>query len=837
MNPINEEISSIVNRKLVTCAPDDTIAHCAAAMQENRVSSILVEENGVPVGIWTERDSLRLDVSNLAIFDRPVRDFMNSPVKTIREDISIGAAAVRFKEERVRHLLVINRNDHPSGIITQTDVILKHGEEYYLTVKTVGQTITVAAPIAHDTLKFGDALKIIQNAPQAAVCVLFSDNTYGIVTEKDVTRFLSQRSFPETIGEAASRPLKTIAADANLLEARNMLVKTGFRHLGVEDSAGKIIGLISFSGILSSLQFEYVRRINSILEERSQALRASQNSLHLAHKIIEASLDGIIIVNSQGKIDYVNPTFTHVTGYSADEAVGQTPALLKSGRHEPDYYQEMWRKLVSDGYWQGEIWNRRKNGEVYPEWLTITAIRNDAGDIYQYAGIFCDISERKSQEYQIRRLAYFDELTKLPNRRLFSDRLNMAVARSKRHDERLAIMFVDLDHFKKINDTLGHNTGDTILVEAAERLKHCTREEDTVARMGGDEFILLFPDIESVEEVTKVAQRIVEAFSNPFVVGTEKMFVTASIGISVFPDDGEDAETIIKNADAAMYRSKDGGRSTFNLFNASFTEQSIRQLKIETALRDAIKHNEFELYFQPQAASKDGNIVAAEALLRWHNTEIGEIGPAEFIPMAEEIGIISKIGRWVLETACKQIKDWLDKGYPPIIVAVNIAPEQIKDKSFPPFVDGLLEKYQINGKCLEIEITEGSFIDQPDAVKSNLFALKNIGVHIAIDDFGTGYSNLGYLRNLPIDHLKIDQSFIRGMFVEEGNQQLISTMISMSENLGMQSIAEGVEYENQADFLSEGGCSIIQGYLLSKPEPADVFERHFKKSMLKRSAE
>ncbi|WP_419796882.1 MAG: EAL domain-containing protein [Terasakiella sp.] len=831
MNPINEEISSIVNRTLLTCKPDDTIAKCAAAMQEAGVSSILVEEKGVPIGIWTERDSLRLDVSNLAVFDRPVRDLMNAPVKSIREEISIGAAAVRFKEEKVRHLLVLSKDNTPCGIITQTDVILKHGEEYYLTVKTVEQTITVAAPIAPEHISFSEALKIIQNAPQAAVCVLFNDNSYGIVTEKDVTRFLSQRSFPETIGEAASRPLKTISKDANLLEARNMLVKTGFRHLGVADDHDNIIGLISFSGILSSLQFEYVRRINSILEERSQALRASQNSLHLAHKIIEASLDGIIIVNSQGKIDYVNPTFTHVTGYSSDEAVGQTPALLKSGRHEENYYTEMWQQLQIDGYWQGEIWNRRKNGEVYPEWLTITAIRNDAGDIYQYAGIFCDISERKNQENQIRRLAYFDELTKLPNRRLFSDRLNMAVARSKRHHERLAIMFVDLDHFKKINDTLGHNTGDALLVEAAERLKHCTRDEDTVARMGGDEFILLFPDIESVDEVTKVAQRIVEAFSDPFIVDQQNLFVTASLGISVFPDDGEDTETIIKNADVAMYRSKDAGRSTFNLFNASFTDQSLRQLEIETALRGAIAHDEFELYFQPQAAAGDGTIVAAEALLRWHNEKIGEIGPAEFIPIAEEIGIISKIGEWVLTKACCQIREWQDKGYPALTVAVNIAPEQIKDNTFPLFVENILEQFELSGRCLEIEITEGSFIDDPEQVKTNLFALKEIGVRIAIDDFGTGYSNLGYLRNLPIDHLKIDQSFIRGMFQEEGNRQLISTMIAMSENLGMHSIAEGVEDQVQADFLSQGGCSLLQGYLLSRPEPAATFERHLKNGL------
>lgn len=827
MNPVNKTIKSIVNRNLLSCSPNDSISDCAHAMQMQGCSSILVMENDVPIGIWTERDALRLDISSQAVFDRPVRDLMHSPVKNIREDVSIGAAAVRFKEEKVRHLLVIDDTEHPIGIITQTDVIIKHGEEYYLTLKNVSDAITVKTPTVNEDMLFRDALIHIEKAPQAAVCVAFKDGTYGIVTEKDITGLVAEKRFPKLVSQAASTPLITIAHTANLLEARNMLVQYGFRHLGVHDEKGKIVGLISYSSILSSLQFEYVRRINTILEERGQALKKSQNNLHLAHRIIEASLDGVIIVNSKGLIEYVNPTFTLVTGYSSEEAIGQSPGLLKSGHHDKQYYQDMWAQLEKDGYWQGEIWNRRKNGEIYPEWLTITAIKDDEGKIKQHAGIFCDISERKNQETEIRRLAYFDDLTQLPNRRLFSDRLSMAVARAKRHSERLAVMFVDLDHFKKINDTLGHNTGDKILVEAAQRLTQCTRDEDTVARLGGDEFILIFPEIASVEEVTIVAERIVQSFSKHFEIKDKKLFVTASIGISIFPEDGEDAETLIKNADAAMYHSKDDGRSTFNLFNPSFTEEGLRDLMIEGALRNAIENDEFELHFQPQAAAQDGSLIAAEALLRWKNDEVGPIGPAQFIPIAEEIGMISKIGEWVLEQACAQMKKWQQKGYPAIMIAINIAPEQITNQAFPTLVEKTLLKYDLNGACLEIEITEGSFIHDPEQVSRNLFALKNIGVRIAIDDFGTGYSNLAYLRKLPIDHLKIDQSFIREMFDDPGNQALVTTIINMSQSLGMQSIAEGVETRPQANFLSKGGCSILQGYLLSKPEPALTFERHF----------
>jgi diguanylate cyclase (GGDEF)-like protein/PAS domain S-box-containing protein len=832
MNQINENISSIINRNLVICSPEDTISNCAHIMQKNGCSSILVMENNVPIGIWTERDSLRLDISSLAIFDHPVRDFMRFPVKSILEDISIGAAAVRFKEEKVRHLLVVNANDKPVGIITQTDVIIKHGEEYYLTLKNVNDAISSTPTIINEDTSFADALTHIEKSTESAILVAFHDGSFGIVTEKDITRRVAERHFPNVIGEVASRPLITIDESANLLEARNRLIEATVRHLGVKNANNELVGLISYSSILSSLQFEYVRHINTILEERGRALKKTQNNLHLAHKIIEASLDGIIIVNSKGLIEYVNPTFSLITGYSAEEAVGKPPRLLKSGRHDRIYYQDMWQNVQNDGYWQGEIWNRRKNGEVYPEWLTITAIKDDLGNIMQYAGIFCDISERKSQETEIRRLAYFDELTQLPNRRLFSDRLNMALARAKRHKERLAVMFVDLDHFKKINDTLGHTTGDNILIEAALRLSHCTRSEDTVARLGGDEFILLFPEIESIEEVTKVAERIIHSFSQHFDHNENKLFVTTSLGISIFPEDGEDAETLIKNADVAMYRSKDEGRSRYNLFNSSFNQEGMQELLIEAALRNAVQNNEFELYYQPQATAKDGTLIAAEALLRWKNKEFGDIGPANFIPIAEEIGLISKIGEWVLKQACAQIKEWLEKGYAPILIAINIAPEQITDQRFPQLVQDTLNQYGLDGSSLEIEITEGSFIQHPDEVSANLFALKKLGIRIAIDDFGTGYSNLSYLRKLPIDHLKIDQSFIRELFDNLSNQSLISTIINMSQNLGLKSIAEGVETQSQADFLSAGGCSILQGYLYSKPEPAALFERHFKQAKL-----
>ncbi|MCW9044967.1 MAG: EAL domain-containing protein, partial [Alphaproteobacteria bacterium] len=554
-----------------------------------------------------------------------------------------------------------------------------------------------------------------------------------------------------------------------------------------------------------------------------------QSNLRLAHKIIEYSLDGIILLNADGIIEYVNPTFTNVTGYSADEAIGKTPNLLKSGRHDQEYYTQMWQTLSETGYWQGEIWNRRKNGSIYPEWLTITAIRDDEGQIQQYAGIFADISDRKEKEKAIRKMAFFDDLTGLPNRRLFRDRLMVALARAKRHNEYLAIMFLDLDHFKKINDTLGHVVGDTLLVEASQRIKECLREEDTVARLGGDEFILLFPDIENIDEVIKIAERVNHSFNQPYTIDGHELYVTSSIGISISPDDGNDADTLIKNADAAMYRSKDEGRNKFNLFSPIFTAHGKRHLQVENALRQALKNDELTMVFQPKVKAWNGEITGVEALARWENKELGFISPVEFIPLAENIGLISKIGVWALRSACKIMKEWREAGHPLISVAVNISAIQAVESTFPQSVAAILSEFEIPAKYLEIEITESTFLKDFDIVRNNLEALKGLGASISMDDFGTGFSSLSYLNRIPLDYLKIDRSFVSKMFMEEESLELVATIISMAKNLGLKTIAEGVETQEQADLLNDKGCHLLQGYLYSKPISAkEIAKKYWK---------
>ena len=826
---VGRPISEIVNTNLLFCTPEETISDAARSMQESGCSSIIVMEQGIPVGIWTERDSLSVDCVNISALDRPIRQFMRSPVKTINHKVSIGASAVRFKEEGVRHLLVVDDDSDTLGIITQTDVILRHGIEYYLGIKTVGAALTNALPLIDEKSPLAETITVIRRAPQSAVCVAFADGQYGIITDKDVTRLIANKQMPETAGDFATKPLVSISAQASLLEARNSLAEYGFRHIGVIDSKGLLIGLLSYSGILTSLQYEYFKQIDSVLSERELALKHFQSNLRLAHKIIEHSLDGVMLVNAAGIIEYVNPTFSKVTGFSAEEALGCKPSILKSGRHSGEFYAQMWDSLKETGHWQGEIWNRRKNGEVYPEWLTITAIRDDNENVQQYAGIFCDITEQKERDSAIRKMAFYDDLTGLPNRRLFRDRLKVALARARRHKEPLAVMFLDLDQFKKINDTLGHLVGDTMLIESAERIRECLREEDTVARLGGDEFVMLFHDVDNVDEIVHVAERMKNAFNKPFTIDGQQFYVTCSMGISLFPEDGEDADTLLKNADAAMYRSKEEGRNTYNLFSPVFTANGIRHLEMENALRQALHNGELRLALQPKISAKTGELLSLEALARWESPTLGSVSPVEFIPLAENVGLIGDLGVWAMNSACEILADWRKQGHPEVSIAVNVSPLQMSETSFPQAVAAVLKRHDVPARLLEIELTESSFLKEFDKVRSNLDELKALGTTLSIDDFGTGFSSLSYLTSLPLDYLKIDRSFVGKIFEENQSKELVSTILAMAKNLGLGAIAEGVETDEQATFLRDTGCNFLQGFLYSEAvSPEEIVKKYWR---------
>ncbi|CAA7612547.1 conserved hypothetical protein [Magnetospirillum sp. LM-5] len=828
-------LDRIANREILSCMPETPIVEAARQMASLRCSSIVIVENGLPVGIWTERDALAIDFTNPASVRRPISTVMSKPIKTIHASTSVGDAGVRFQMEGVRHFVVIDDAGHPVGVVTQSDVILRHGVEHFLVLRNVASAIKRPMVMIGDQAPLTEAVAEMRAGQvDAAVVMGERGEAPGIITERDVVRIIaSGGEVPARVGLIASRPLISMNKNDSLLAARNMLEERHIRHLAVTDDDGTLIGLLSFSDILATLQYEYVQRLDEALRERDEALLKSRKDLHLARKVIEASLDGIIICSPQGLIEFVNPSFTLLTGYAYDEVIGKNPSLLKSGRHDETFYRAMWDTLAAEGVWQGEVWNRRKTGEIYPEWLTINVIRDEDGRITQYAAVFSDITERKRTEERIKNLAYFDVLTGLPNRRLFTDRLQIAIANAHRHDHQLAIMFLDLDLFKRINDSLGHGIGDRVLVETANRLSHCVREGDTVARLGGDEFVVLLPEIDHIEDAAKLAERIIAHVKMPFQVTDHELYVTTSIGIAVYPDDGTTAETLIKNADTAMYRAKDLGRNAFQLYTPAMNARSFERLAMESALRHALTRNEFTLVYQGKVNLVNGQMSGVEALARWRHPEMGMVSPVEFIPLAENMGLISEIGAWALKAACHQCKSWHELGLPKVRIAVNVSTLQFREGDIPSLVTEALAESGLEPHYLELEITESVLMARVDDVSQVLRDLRAMGVHVSIDDFGTGYSSLSYLKKIPIDALKIDRSFVAD--IEDGTgdgAEIVSTIIDLAHNLKLRAIAEGVETAEQADFLRSKGCDEIQGYLVSRPVSGEDLISLFDRDLL-----
>jgi diguanylate cyclase (GGDEF)-like protein/PAS domain S-box-containing protein len=824
-------VERIVRKPILSCPPDTPVVEAARRMANARFSSIVVVADGRPVGIWTERDALRVDFTNPAWREQPVREVMSHPVKTIDGKATIGDAGLRFQLEKVRHFVVVDAAGRPQGMVSQSDVILLHGVEHYLVLRNVAAAVAKTLLRVPATASLAEAMARLNEAQVDAALIGDEDGGQpGILTERDVVRLIAAGQVEMTAGAAASRPLVCIGEDDSLLAARQLLEEHHIRHIGVRASDGEVLGLLSFSDILATLQYEYVQRLTEAIRERDEALERSRKDLQLAHKVIDSSLDGIMVTNAKGDIEFVNPAFTLLTGYTHDEVAGRNPRFLQSGRHDRAYYEKMWSTLERAGTWQGEIWNRRKNGEVYPEWLSINVIYGEDGKVSQYAAIFTDITERKKTEERIKNLAYFDVLTGMPNRRLFTDRLQVAIANAHRAGHPLGIMILDLDLFKRINDTLGHGLGDAVLCETANRLSRCLREGDTVSRLGGDEFVVLLPRFEEVEDVAKLAERVIGIVRQPVVLDGHELYVTASIGIAVYPDDGSSVEALIKNADTAMYRAKDIGRNCYQLYTPAMNARSVERLAMESSLRHALERGEFRLVYQVKMDLASGALTGVEALVRWIHPEMGVVSPADFIPLAENMGLISDIGAWVLETACRQCQSWQDLGLPPVCIAVNVSALQFRETDVPAVVRRALEATGLDPRRLELELTESVLMQRVDEVAEVLHELRAMGVRISIDDFGTGYSSLSYLKRMPIDALKIDRSFVADIAEDGDGAQIVSTIISLAHNLRLKAIAEGVETQAQADFLRAKGCDELQGYLISRPVSAEdlvsLFDRH-----------
>ncbi|OAI14457.1 MULTISPECIES: putative bifunctional diguanylate cyclase/phosphodiesterase [Methylomonas] len=592
----------------------------------------------------------------------------------------------------------------------------------------------------------------------------------------------------------------------------------------IRGKGGRVIGsfaLSSFEHRLPSPFHHKLLEIGAFIVGIVLEQRRANEQLHLAGKVFEYSTEGIMITDAGNRIVSVNRAFTRITGYALDQVKGKNPSLLSAGRHGPAFYQKMWQSLAANGYWQGEIWNKARDGRVYPEWLSITAINGGDGKLGHYLGIFSDLSDKKRSDEIIWRQANYDALTGLPNRNRFYDRLEQAIKAALHNGGRLALLLIDLDHFKEVNDTVGHAYGDALLKAAGERLQACAGQNSVLARLGGDEFTLILPDIADNACVEQTAQTFLDTLAAPFVLDGAASYLSASIGIALFPDDAVGIDALLKYADQAMYAAKNQGRNAWRYFTPALQIAAEHRSRTSSDLREALVRDQFHLVYQPIVELATGRIRKAEALIRWQHPQRGFISPAEFIPLAEETRLIREIGGWVFERAVEQVAAWQAAYGADFQISVNKSPLQFKgDEDWVGYLVGL----GLSGHSIVVEITEGLLLDADEQVSNKLLAFRDAGIQVAIDDFGTGYSSLSYLKKFDIDYLKIDQSFVRNLAPDSSDLVLCEAIVTMAHRLGMQVIAEGVETREQRDLLSAAGCDFAQGYWFAKPLSVADFE-------------
>ncbi|KDE40996.1 diguanylate cyclase/phosphodiesterase (GGDEF & EAL domains) with PAS/PAC sensor(s) [Nitrincola lacisaponensis] len=827
------KVMDICRQDVVTCQQHETVASAIRLMADYNIGSVIVCNDQHPVGILTRRDAMRV-VPGPQGEPLQVKQAMSAPLITITPDASIDELGIELMSGRIRHAVVVDQQGRLIGVVSESDIVNSHGLEHDLFMRSVYDVCS------HNPLRFPEdcslrlAVERIRAAGHTAAMIEGLNGELKIITETDIIRLLA--SVPESLDKPlydfSFKKLISVPGTISLFNARRHFRKHGFRHLGVLNDAQEVIGLASYSDILRNVELDYIFRLRELLNDRSYRLNETRNHLRIIEKVIDSSMEGIVICNAEGNIQSVNPAFTQITGYQDWEVIGSNPNILSSGRHDKAFYDKMWDQLRRKGRWQGEIWNRNKSGRVYPEWLSITAIESEQGEVIQYAAIFHDLTEIKRSEARINKMSYFDEVTHLANRRLFIDRLHNALAYAADHDDIVALVNLDLDWFKTINDRFGQTEGDLVLREIARRLEEALGDADTAARPGGDEFSIIMTGLGSTDQLPAFLDRLTKVISAPVLVKDTEVRLTASIGIALFPVDAHEAEGLLRCADAAMHEAKKLGRNSYHFFSSELDQQTRSRFQLTSLLQGALEKQEFQLFYQPKVCLKTGQVTGVEALLRWFSSELGEVSPSDFIPLAEDMGLIDTIGDWVMEAAIQQAVAWKQAGLS-INVGVNVSARQFQRGNVAGRVIGLLNRYALEPQYFSIELTETSFMHSAEKTRSAISELLRLGVSVAIDDFGTGYSSLNYVRTLALSQLKIDLSFIRNIETSEKDRRLVEAMVAMAHAMDLEVIAEGVETPQQLDLLQRMGCDQGQGYYFSRPQPEETLTRWLQNRPLK----
>lgn len=798
------DVRTLVDPGAPVLTPAANLVEALAVMETARASCVVVAAaDHIPLGIVTERDVVRLYTIARDADHCRLADVMTTPVVTIAANASVMQAAAQMLEARCRHLVAVDVAGHCVGVLSEHDLMRP------LELGLVAEALASRRELQRRR-------DIAEERERALVKAISDAGLWLFVVDRDhQIRYMNPpliAAFGDQTGRACHRGVTRQLFPCGKCQLREVIDEgrtVRYQQTLADGRVVDIVGVPFQDGDGQTCKLDIIRDIT--------AERRAEQRLRLAARVFEQASEGIIITDPGGAIVEVNSTFTELTGYERAEVIGHNPSLLRSGRHDAEFYQRMWRDIESKGYWRGEVWNRRKNGEIYAEQLTVSCLRDTAGKATQYVGVFSDITTLKAQQSRLEQLAHYDALTQLPNRILLADRLQLALAHAERSGKLLAVGYLDLDNFKPVNDKLGHDAGDQLLVEVARRLKGCLRGGDTASRLGGDEFVLLIADIANRDECERTLERILSTVAGPVMLKGQIVRVTASMGATLFPGDGVSPDTLLRHADQAMYLAKQAGRNCYHLYDAEHDRRARAHREAFERVEAALHRGELRLHYQPKVDMRLGAVVGAEALIRWQHPERGLLQPVDFLPVIENTELIVAVGDWVIGETLRQMELWQAAGVE-LGVSVNVSARQLGDPEFTTRLAAQLAEHPgIAPQHLELEIVETTALEDIDRVSALIDECRGLGISFALDDFGTGYSSLTYFKRLPARVLKIDQSFVRDMLEDPEDLAIIEGVIGLTQAFHREVIAEGVETPQHGALLRKLGCDLAQGYGIARP--------------------